>query len=44
MGGRRAEGLATLTPRERDVLSLMAQGRSNSDNHGVIAALRYLES
>jgi DNA-binding NarL/FixJ family response regulator len=26
---RRADGLATLTPRERDVLTLMAEGRSN---------------
>ena len=35
-GGRRAAGLATLTPREREVLSLMAEGRSNA---GVAAAL-----
>jgi len=27
---RRADSLATLTPREREVLSLMAQGRSNA--------------
>jgi DNA-binding NarL/FixJ family response regulator len=27
---RRADSLATLTPREREVLSLMAQGRSNT--------------
>jgi DNA-binding NarL/FixJ family response regulator len=27
---RRATGIATLTPRERDVLALMAEGRSNS--------------
>jgi DNA-binding NarL/FixJ family response regulator len=27
--GRRADSLATLTPREREVLSLIAQGRSN---------------
>ena len=27
---RHADGLATLTPRERDVLALMAEGRSNS--------------
>jgi DNA-binding NarL/FixJ family response regulator len=27
--GRRADALATLTPREREVLSLIAQGRSN---------------
>jgi DNA-binding NarL/FixJ family response regulator len=26
---RRADSLATLTPREQDVLSLMAQGRTN---------------
>src|SRR6202453_5051319 len=32
---RRAEGLAVLTTRERDVLSLMAEGRSN----GAIAAI-----
>jgi DNA-binding NarL/FixJ family response regulator len=28
--GRRADALAELTPREREVLSLMAQGRSNA--------------
>jgi len=28
--GRRADRLAALTPRERDVLSLLAQGRSNA--------------
>jgi DNA-binding NarL/FixJ family response regulator len=28
--GRRASNLATLTPREREVLSLVAQGRSNA--------------
>jgi DNA-binding NarL/FixJ family response regulator len=33
---RHTEGLATLTPRERDVLALMAEGRSNA---GVAAAL-----
>jgi DNA-binding NarL/FixJ family response regulator len=34
--GRHAQGLATLTPREREVLSLMAEGRSNA---GIAAAL-----
>jgi DNA-binding NarL/FixJ family response regulator len=34
--GRHAHGLATLTTREREVLSLMAEGRSNA---GVAAAL-----
>jgi DNA-binding NarL/FixJ family response regulator len=33
---RRTEGLATLTRRERDVLALMAEGRSNA---GISAAL-----
>lgn len=28
--GHRAEALAALTPREREVLSLMAEGRSNN--------------
>jgi DNA-binding NarL/FixJ family response regulator len=28
--GRRRDALAELTPREREVLSLLAQGRSNS--------------
>ena len=34
--GRHAHGLATLTPREREVLSLMAEGRSNA---GIAAGL-----
>jgi DNA-binding NarL/FixJ family response regulator len=34
---RRAEGLAALTPRERDVLAQMAEGRSNA---GIAAGLR----
>jgi DNA-binding NarL/FixJ family response regulator len=33
---RHTDGLATLTPRERDVLALMAEGRSNG---GIAAAL-----
>jgi DNA-binding NarL/FixJ family response regulator len=33
---RHAEGIATLTPREREVLALMAEGRSNA---GIAAAL-----
>jgi DNA-binding NarL/FixJ family response regulator len=33
---RHPHGLATLTPRERDVLALMAEGRSNA---GIGAAL-----
>jgi DNA-binding NarL/FixJ family response regulator len=35
---RRADGLATLTTREREVLTLMAEGRSNraiADSHGI---------
>jgi DNA-binding NarL/FixJ family response regulator len=34
--GRRSHGLAALTPREREVLSLMAEGRSNA---GIAGAL-----
>ncbi|WP_433303189.1 response regulator transcription factor [Actinoplanes sp. CA-030573] len=34
--GREAAGLASLTPREREVLALMAEGRSNA---GIAAAL-----
>ena len=34
--GRHAQGLAALTPREREVLALMAEGRSNA---GIAAAL-----
>ena len=33
---RRTQGIATLTPRERDVLALMAEGRSNA---GIAGAL-----
>jgi DNA-binding NarL/FixJ family response regulator len=36
LGASRHAGLTALTPRERDVLTLMAQGRSNS---GIAAAL-----
>jgi DNA-binding NarL/FixJ family response regulator len=35
-GSRHADGMATLTPREREVLALMAEGRSNA---GIAAAL-----
>jgi DNA-binding NarL/FixJ family response regulator len=35
-GGRHPRGLAALTPREREVLALMAEGRSNA---GIAAAL-----
>jgi DNA-binding NarL/FixJ family response regulator len=35
-GSRHADGLAALTPREQDVLALMAEGRSNA---GIMAAL-----
>jgi DNA-binding NarL/FixJ family response regulator len=33
---RRADALATLTPREREVLSLMAQGRTNAAVAGTL--------
>ena len=33
---RRTDGLSVLTPRERDVLSLMAEGRSNSAIAGIL--------
>ena len=36
LGGRHRHGLDALTPREREVLSLMAEGRSNA---GIAAAL-----
>jgi DNA-binding NarL/FixJ family response regulator len=36
LGGRSAQSLAGLTPREREVLALMAEGRSNA---GIAAAL-----
>jgi DNA-binding NarL/FixJ family response regulator len=36
LGARHTRGLAALTPREREVLSLMAEGRSNA---GIAAAL-----
>ena len=34
--GRRADTLAALTPREREVLSLIAQGRSNAAIAGTL--------
>jgi len=33
---RRTDGLASLTPRERDVLALMAEGRSNGAIAGTL--------
>ena len=36
LSSQQTEGLAELTPRERDVLALMAEGRSNA---GIAAAL-----
>jgi DNA-binding NarL/FixJ family response regulator len=33
---RRTDGLATLTARERDVLALMAEGRSNGAIAGIL--------
>ncbi|MCD9153339.1 LuxR C-terminal-related transcriptional regulator [Aeromicrobium duanguangcaii] len=38
--GRRADPVAALTPRERDVLALMAEGRSN---HAIAGALHVTE-
>jgi DNA-binding NarL/FixJ family response regulator len=35
-GSRRGDGLAALTPRERDVLALMAEGRSNGAIAGIL--------
>src|SRR5580704_19357712 len=36
VASRRADGLGSLTPRERDVLALMAEGRSNGAIAGIL--------